>query len=74
MSSQCTDQPSDAVQHMPVIKGGYFGEATLAAGKFRAVYWYNYDQDDEGHDLAYYCGTIYHASSDNSYSGCDVTT
>ncbi|KAF2765294.1 hypothetical protein EJ03DRAFT_211078 [Teratosphaeria nubilosa] len=71
-SSECGNRPNDARQHMPVIQGGYFGETTLDAGKYRAVYWYNYESDSEGHPKGYYCGTIYHAGSDNSFSGCDV--
>ena len=74
ISSECNNQPSDAVQHMPVLKGGYFGESSTDPGKFRSVYWYNYDTDNEGHPKGWYCGTIYHASSDNSFSGCDVRT
>lgn len=74
ISPECDDQPSDAGQHMPVIKGGYFGVDSTDQGKFRSVYWYNYDEDDEDHPLGYYCGTIYHAKSDGSFAGCDVTT
>lgn len=60
---------------MPVIKGAFFGEdGNNDEGKYRVVYSYNTsDSDTEGHPLGYYCGTIYHASSDNSFSGCDVT-
>ncbi|KAF2151635.1 hypothetical protein K461DRAFT_321835 [Myriangium duriaei CBS 260.36] len=75
VSSECNNNPKAATQHMPVIKGGFFGEdGNTDAGKFRAVYWYNYETDNEGHPLGYYCGTIWHSKNDGSFAGCDVLT
>lgn len=73
VSPECDDTTQDARQHMPVIKGGFYGEdGNNDPGLYRAVYWYNFDQDAEGHGKSWYCGTIYHASGDNSFAGCDV--
>ncbi|KAI1366146.1 hypothetical protein F5Y08DRAFT_351915 [Xylaria arbuscula] len=72
----CNQQPQNNRQEFPIVKGDTYDGDPDDAGLYRAIYVHdpNSQPDFEGNPTSTYCGTIYHAGSDNSFKGCDVST
>ncbi|KAI0397429.1 hypothetical protein F5Y17DRAFT_455087 [Xylariaceae sp. FL0594] len=70
----CNDENQDYRIEFPILKGDTYDGDPDDAGLYRAIYVHdpNTEPDYEGNPTATYCGTIYHAGSDNSFTGCDV--